>query len=1067
MKKNIFLILLILAFASVVNGANEIRLMFVSGKTTYAIVRNSAGQAWDPSDQAFEDWPDRTDDGDSAKAYDISMTDKSADMYNGDFDTNISAGRYYIQLWLQNGTDPNEVDDDYIDSREIVWNGTAEETIIDSSGRTDVGKISGTSQTANDNGADINAILMDTAAVDTTNEMRTFLTGGDTAVSTVTTAQVNTEVDNAIETYKLDHLVAVADSDDVVDDSIIAKLASKGATADWSDYDNTTDSQEAQRDKQTDIETDTQDLQTQIGTAGAGLTDLGGMSTGMKAEVNAEADTAVTDYDAVVPADLPTNFADLSITVTTGRVDVATIEGTDATDAINTEVDTGISDASLPTAAQAADAVWDEAKSGHTDSGSMGEEIQSHSLSSEISALNDPSDAEIWSYATRVLTDSTNIEAGIADQVWDEAAADHTSADSFGDRVNDTKTDTGNILTDTASMPADTADAVWDESTSGHTTGGTFGEQAKTDIDAVVAKLPSKSYLMGSADADGGLDAEAKADINTEVDTGISDASLPTAAQTADQVWDEAKADHVAAGSFGEESQSHATSAEISALNDPTAAAIADQVWDEPKSGHTGSGSFGEEVQSHSTSTEVGALNDLSAADAADAVWDEVTTGHTTGGTFGEQAKTDIDTLVTNVGTPVALDGGAATLGGMLTKFADDSGGSAFDATNDSLKGLRAWGDSNWGPSAATYLLSTDVAVGDTTTSFTMTAGVAANDAYNNGIMAVQDGDDSHWEARRISDYTSGRVVTVDTAFTFTPAVSDTVRIIYGLAMSGSGTTPAAVWAYGTRVLSDSTNIEAGIADAIWDEATSGHTTGGTFGEQVKTDIDTVITNIGTPVALDGGSATLGGMLTKLADDAGGSNYDATYDSQRMIGTKATDILNDTETTLYDLIVAINTATATNIPASITALPGNVWTNGTRTLTASTNIEAGIADQVWDEATSGHVGAGSFGAQAKTSLDAIKAVTDLFSFTGNDVKATLDSETVVLSAGGLDNIPVSDPGGVADEWDEMLVQVWRRFFKKVDRNATQIRTYDDSGNTVRTTQTVTDDGTTTIVGAAQ
>lgn len=43
----------------------------------------------------------------------------------------------------------------------------------------------------------------------------------------------------------------------------------------------------------TAIETDTQDLQTQIGTAGAGLTDLGGMSTAMKAEVNAEVDTAL------------------------------------------------------------------------------------------------------------------------------------------------------------------------------------------------------------------------------------------------------------------------------------------------------------------------------------------------------------------------------------------------------------------------------------------------------------------------------------------------------------------------------------------------------------------------------------------------------------------------------------------------------------------------------------------------------------------------------------------------------------------------------------------------------
>lgn len=55
----------------------------------------------------------------------------------------------------------------------------------------------------------------------------------------------------------------------------------------------------------TAIETDTQDLQTQIGTAGAGLTDLGGMSTGMKAEVNAEVDTALITTTYAEPASVP------------------------------------------------------------------------------------------------------------------------------------------------------------------------------------------------------------------------------------------------------------------------------------------------------------------------------------------------------------------------------------------------------------------------------------------------------------------------------------------------------------------------------------------------------------------------------------------------------------------------------------------------------------------------------------------------------------------------------------------------------------------------------------------
>jgi hypothetical protein len=46
-------------------------------------------------------------------------------------------------------------------------------------------------------------------------------------------------------------------------------------------------------DNLTDIESQTDD----IGVAGVGLTNLGGMSTGMKAEVNTEVDTALTDYD--------------------------------------------------------------------------------------------------------------------------------------------------------------------------------------------------------------------------------------------------------------------------------------------------------------------------------------------------------------------------------------------------------------------------------------------------------------------------------------------------------------------------------------------------------------------------------------------------------------------------------------------------------------------------------------------------------------------------------------------------------------------------------------------------
>jgi hypothetical protein len=77
------------------------------------------------------------------------------------------------------------------------------------------------------------------------------LTAGSNAVpwNSAWDAEVESEVNDALVVLRLDHLVAIADNDDVVDSSIVAKLASKGATPDWSSYTNTTDSLEAIRDR--------------------------------------------------------------------------------------------------------------------------------------------------------------------------------------------------------------------------------------------------------------------------------------------------------------------------------------------------------------------------------------------------------------------------------------------------------------------------------------------------------------------------------------------------------------------------------------------------------------------------------------------------------------------------------------------------------------------------------------------------------------------------------------------------------------------------------------------------
>ena len=59
------------------------------------------------------------------------------------------------------------------------------------------------------------------------------------------------------------------------------------------------------------------------------------------------------------------------------------------------------------------------------------------------------------------------------------------------------------------------------------------------------------------------------------------------------------------------------------------------------------------------------------------------------------------------------------------------------------------------------------------------------------------------------------------------------------------------------------TSAVAEIADAIWDEATSGHTTSGTFGEQLKTDVDAILADTGT----DGVKIDLAQVLSETPTD--------------------------------------------------------------------------------------------------------------------------------------------------------------------------------------------------------
>lgn len=110
------------------------------------------------------------------------------------------------------------------------------------------------------------------------------------------------DVQTVVEDNKLDHLVAVADSDDPVDNSIIAKLAA--SDGDWSGYSAASDSLEAIRDHVGDGTNLTEaggdgDHLTEAGGDGDHLTEAGGTGDQLTALATA---AALTTVDTVVDA---------------------------------------------------------------------------------------------------------------------------------------------------------------------------------------------------------------------------------------------------------------------------------------------------------------------------------------------------------------------------------------------------------------------------------------------------------------------------------------------------------------------------------------------------------------------------------------------------------------------------------------------------------------------------------------------------------------------------------------------------------------------------------------------
>jgi hypothetical protein len=344
-----------------------------------------------------------------------------------------------------------------------------------------------------------NVMTAAAAAADLTTELQSGLAtaASITALNNLSAAQVNAEVDTALADINLDHLVKIAVDTDfpttVHLNSVVGYLADNGTAA---SYDRATDSQEAIRDNMGTAQTgdafarlgapagasvsaDIAAIEAQtddIGAAGAGLTAVP-WNAAWDAEVQSEVADALAVYDPPTKA----------------------------------ELDTGLD--ALPTAAENADAVWDEATTGHATSGTFGQALvpvragTAQAGAATTITLDAGASASDDFYNNHLLVITAGTGAGQARFITDYVGA--TKVATVATWVTNPDATSVFVLLPFSAIPgataptaAQVADAVWEEAIADHS--GTAGSTAEalnaagSAGDPWVTALPG-AYGAGSA----------------------------------------------------------------------------------------------------------------------------------------------------------------------------------------------------------------------------------------------------------------------------------------------------------------------------------------------------------------------------------------------------------------------------------------------------------------------------------------------------------------------------------------------------------------------------------------
>lgn len=198
-----------------------------------------------------------------------------------------------------------------------------------------------------------------------------------------------------------------------------------------------------------------------IGATGSGLTSLAPSSTALSTaqwtntlatNLGTTNTTVATNLDATITSRMatytqPTGF--LAATFPSDPADQSLI--IEATDAILTAVGTRLATASYtspPSVGAIADAVWDEARSGHTTAGTFGFYLDA--AITGISAGSGATAQQVWEYATRTLTGAVVLDPAVRVKLDgtqpDYAPATATALTTVGNNVTAILEDTGTTI---------------------------------------------------------------------------------------------------------------------------------------------------------------------------------------------------------------------------------------------------------------------------------------------------------------------------------------------------------------------------------------------------------------------------------------------------------------------------------------------------------------------------------------------------------------------------------------------------------------------------------------------